>query len=156
METADQQLRWAVVELQRRLANIVRKGTVYELDADAARARVKYDEQDDGTPVVTTWLQWGVRRAGPDRTWWAPEVGEQVLILSPAGDLRQAVIVCSLWREAYPPNGDAADLTRTDFADGSYVEHDRETGNLTIRATGNITITADGNVDINGSRIDLN
>ena len=151
MEPREQQVQWSIVELQRRLSNIVRKGTVHELDAGAARARVQYDEEPDGTPCVTTWLQWGVRRAGPDRTWWAPEVGEQVVLLSPSGDLKQAVIICSLWQEAFPPNGDRADLSRTDLADGTYWQHDRETGKTTVNISGDAQVDVGGDARLNAA-----
>ena len=151
-----QALRWAVVELQRRLANVVRKGTIHELDAGNAVARVKYEEEPDGTPCVTRWLQWGVRRAGPDRTWWAPEVGEQVVLLSPSGDLSQAVILCALWQDDFPANGDDAEMSRIDWQDGSYLQHDRESGDFSLHATGDILVTAAGNIRMTAQRIDLN
>ena len=164
METDIQQLRWAVVELQRRLSNVVRIGTVADLDVTAARVRVQYDEASDGTPAVTRWLQWGVRRAGPDRTWWAPEVGEQVVVLSPSGDLSQGIVVCSLWQNAYPANGSDADVSRIDWSDGSWAEHDRGTGRVVVRATGDLVGEAGGvatlesptRVEVNAPQINLN
>ncbi|MEM1000467.1 MAG: phage baseplate assembly protein V [Bacteroidota bacterium] len=41
-------------------------------------------------------LPWLRRRGGKDWEWWAPEVGEQVLILAPGGRVERAVIIGSL------------------------------------------------------------
>ncbi len=64
-------------------------------------------------PVLTDWLPWGTARAGGDRTWDPPEIGEQVMLASPAGDLRQGAIVGSFYQTAHPVPGDRAGLSRT-------------------------------------------
>ncbi|UMT46983.1 hypothetical protein AOY90_15755 [Escherichia coli] len=42
---------------------------------------------------VHDWLQWLTHRAGRSRTWWAPSVGEQVLILAVGGELDTAFVL---------------------------------------------------------------
>lgn len=97
-----------LAELARRVANIVRLGAVAEVDLGAARARVRYDTEADGTPILSAWLPWITTRAGAGRTWWAPEAGEQVVMLAPGGDLPQAVILPALYRDAHPAPSNAA------------------------------------------------
>ena len=147
-DTQRQEQNWALVELERRLSNLARIGVVHEADYPAARLRIRYDVTPDGTPVVTTWLPWITQRAGADRSWWAPEVGEQVMILSPSGDLGQGIVLAGLYQQKYPANADTADLTRVDWDDGSWVLHDRASGNMTVHCTGAVRVTA--------QRIDLN
>ncbi|CUX81167.1 Baseplate assembly protein V (GpV) (fragment) [Escherichia coli] len=64
-----------IQELARALRNMIRTGIIVETDLNAGRCRV----QTGG--MCTDWLQWLTHRAG-SRTWWAPSVGEQVLILA--------------------------------------------------------------------------
>lgn len=154
-------------ELDRRQGNMVRFGTVAEIDP--ATARVKVDLGD----LVTDWVLWGASRAGGDRTWSAPDVGEQVLLVSP-GEPSQGVVVCSLFQDAHPQNGNAGKDWRVTFKDGTVLEFDRDgsvlrvivnaagsalvqvgstqlqlqNGQATLKAT---AITLDGNVAVTGT-----
>ncbi len=145
-----------VVELARRLAGVVRLGTVEEADYVRARVRVRYDTDAAGEPVVTAWLPWLTTRAGGDRSWWAPEAGEQVVLLSPSGELGQAVVLPGVYQRAHPANGERADLSRVDWGNGSWAEHDRKSGTIKVYAKGDIEIVAEGNIKLKASRIDLN
>ena len=68
----------SIQELARAIRNMIRTGIVVETDLEAGRCRV----QTGG--IYTDWLQWLTHRAGRSRTWWAPSVGEQVMILAVA------------------------------------------------------------------------
>jgi phage baseplate assembly protein V len=138
----DEPLEYRIAELERRLNNIVRYGTIAEADYPAARVRVQSGE------LLTGWLPWLTRRASNDTTWHAPEVGEQVLLISPCGDPAQAVALPAIYQNAHPQNGDRATLARLDFADGGFVEYARESGRLSINATGDTLITVGGKADI--------
>lgn len=140
-----------LLELDRRLANLIRIGEVCALDAAAALVQVDLGEQ------VTDWLPWVTGRAGGNRTWHAPEVGEQVLVLSPSGELNQGVVLPALYQDAHPANAATPDIERTTYADGSVVEYDRAAHRLTVNAgTGSVvvncaTATVNGDVQINGT-----
>ncbi len=69
-----------LVELSRRLENLIRFGTIHSVDHAAKRCRV----QTGG--LVSQWLPWMEARAGETRTWNPPTVGEQCVILSPSGE----------------------------------------------------------------------
>lgn len=112
-------------ELERRLGNLLRPGTIKEVDYANARVRV----QTGGN--VTAWLPWMTTRAGGNREWNAPEVGEQVLLLSPHGELAQGYVLPSIYQDAHPANGDRATVRRIDYADGAYTEYDRGSHTLT-------------------------
>ncbi|WP_323162860.1 phage baseplate assembly protein V [Stenotrophomonas maltophilia] len=111
----------------RMLANMVLVGVVTELDEAEARVRV------DADGMLTDWIPWAERRAGPGvRTWCAPEVGEQVVIACPYGDPGQAVVLGSVFYDKHPAPAAVKSKHRTEYADGSVVEYDRETTTLTV------------------------
>jgi phage baseplate assembly protein V len=109
-------------ELERRLSNIVRPGTIVEADYAQARVRVKIGDN------TSTWLPWITQRAGKDCTWHPPEIGEQVLVISPSGELAAGfVLPGGIYKKDRPANGDKASISRTTYADGAVSEYDRET-----------------------------
>lgn len=125
---------WNVSELERRIANIIRVGVVAELDESGARVKVRIGE------ILTAPLPWLTSRAGPDRTYWAPEPGEQVLLLSPSGDLAQAVVLPSIYQEASPAPADLKTVHRTVYADGTKTEYDRKNHVLTVDCVGSVVV----------------
>lgn len=78
-----------IVELERRLEATVRVGRVVEIDAKNGLA--KLDLGTPSEPLITSWLPW-TERAGAIKTWTPPEPGEQVRLISPAGDMAQGWI----------------------------------------------------------------
>ena len=159
MQSEQQDFR--LVELARRLANVVRPGVVAEADYAARLARVKFSEEAD---ALTGWLPWMAGRAGDDAAWWAPGVGEQVLLLAASGELHNAVILGALYSDAHPaPSGDP-DKHLVRYSDGAEIEYDRANhvlravlpagGAAEIKAPDGVTISGDlmvtGDVTING------
>jgi len=139
-----------IERLERQMHNIALVGTV--AGANYAIARVKVQIGD----LVTCWLPWLTHRAGGDITWDAPEIGEQVTVISPSGEIGNGFVLPAIYQNAHPANGNSADITRRDFGNGSYITHDRVSGDMDIHVTGNLTLNATGNVKITGARIDLN
>jgi phage baseplate assembly protein V len=121
-----QQLNSIATEHDRILAGVLMIGVVAELDAVNALVKVSVHGH------VGDWIPWTVRRAGPNATWSAPEVGEQVVIGCPYGDPSQGFVLGSLYQNAYPAPATTADKERVTFADGSSVEYDREAHRLTV------------------------
>lgn len=128
-------------DLERRIANAIRVATVAEIDHAAARARVAI-----GSAITTAWLPWITQRAGDDATWWAPSIGEQVLVLAPRGELAVAVILPAIYQQAHPAPDDVAGKWRIEFADGGWVEHDPQTGDIATYSAGRIDAEAAGDV----------
>ncbi len=127
--SADLHLR--VTELERRLENIVIIGTIIKADYDQALVRVESGD------LKTGWLPWLTQRAGGDRSWNAPEVGEQVVVFSPSGEPAQGVVLPALFQTASPAPAKSADITQTIFGDGLKISHDRSTNRTVIDATAN-------------------
>ena len=92
-------------------------------------------------------------RAGDDRTWWAPSVGEQVLILSPSGELAAGVVLPALYRTAHPaPESDPGKHTRI-HRDGARIESDAGAHKLkaVLPAGGTAELVANGGVSVTGN-----
>lgn len=127
---------WAHAENERVLANLIRFGVITELDEAAARVKVRT------AGLITDWLPWATLRAGDDRTWHAPEPGEQVLLLAPYGDLGQAVALPAIYQDAYPAPANRRSVARVEFKDGAFVQYDREAHHyqIDVPAGGEITL----------------
>lgn len=139
-------------EILRRLANVVRLGTIHDTDGAAARARVRYDTDARGAPLLTDWLPWLTTRAGRDRTWWAPEPGEQVVVLAPGGELPEAVILPALYRDAHPAPAAEASKHVVLYGDRARIAYDRAAHHLSavLPAGATAALTAPGGVSITG------
>lgn len=130
---------YALGELDRRMGNVLRFGTVTEVDNATARVRV------DIGGLVTDWVPWLTSSAGQDRAWRPLDVGAQVALASP-GDPSQGVVVGQLWQDAHPANGNTAKDSRLTFKDGTVIEIDRDASvlNLTMAAAGTLNATISG------------
>jgi phage baseplate assembly protein V len=107
-------------ELNRRLENLMRKGTVAEVHL-AAPARVRVALGDN----TTDWLPWFALRAGGvegGRHWHPPVVGEQAMVLCPGGDTGQGVALLGLYSDAMPQGSDLPGHERMDWDDLNYWE----------------------------------
>ncbi|MEY2643669.1 MAG: hypothetical protein RLZZ611_318 [Cyanobacteriota bacterium] len=150
----------------RRLSNVARYGTVQEADYTGATAgfpaiRVQLQEGE----ILTDWMPWFTPRAGNDRVWDPPEVGEVVMVLAPSGELGAGVAIPGLFSNGNA-NGDRSGLQRRTFQDGTVVEYDRQAHKLKIDATASsstvevkattVFVQASGTATIKGSPIHLN
>jgi len=123
-------------ELARALRNMIRTGVIVETDLDAGRCRV----QTGG--IQTDWLQWLTQRAGRTRTWWAPSVGEQVMILAVGGELDTAFVLPAIFSDDHPAPSASADALHIAFPDGAVIEYEPETGALTVSGIKTADVTA--------------
>lgn len=116
------------LELLRRLENLLRPGTIAAVDHAAARVRVA------SGAITTNWLPWFERRAGNVRTWCPPSVGEQCLVLSPAGDLASGMVLVGVNSDEHPAPSGTPSLHRTEYPDGTVVDYDHQTHALQVDA----------------------
>lgn len=141
---------WRLQELERRLNNLLMVGTILEVDYAAARCRVEIGE------LRTAWLKWFTTRASSDRSWWAPEVGEQVMVLSPSGELAQGTVLPAIYQSAHPAPGDRATHRIDDYGDGTRVTYDRAASVLTIDCVGDVVIENANSITVNtGTTLDI-
>ncbi|HWL51345.1 MAG TPA: phage baseplate assembly protein V [Chthoniobacteraceae bacterium] len=127
-------------ELERRLGNIVRPGKVVEADYPKARVKVQIGAN------VTAWLPWITSRAGGDQSWHAPEVGEQVVVISPVGEFSTGYVLPGVYQNDYPAPADAETVSRIKYADGAVIEYNRADHVLSANLTDDgkaVVITGD-------------
>lgn len=115
-----------LAEVERRLSNIVLIGTIMDADYDNALVKVA------AGPLETGWLHWITARASHDVDYWAPEIGEQVLLLCPHGDPEMGVVLPALYQNPFPAPDNRPTVRRTRFADGADLSYDREAHVLKI------------------------
>lgn len=127
-------------ELDRRLASMIRYGEVSHVDyADAAkpRIRVKSGQLESG------WLPFSTGAAGGNGEWNPLEVGEQVLLASPSGELSQSVVIARVNKDDAPAPSNNPESTVRTWKDGAREEYNRETHTRTL------TIPAGGTYQVN-------
>ncbi|MCX3065203.1 MULTISPECIES: phage baseplate assembly protein V [unclassified Wolbachia] len=146
---------FAISELNRKLANIIRIGLVKEVDYEKARVRVKVGE------FLTDWLPWITYRA---ESWSPPNIDEQVVVLSPFGELSLGVVLPAIYQEKYPPPENKKEISSVVFKDGTKLLYDKEKHHFEVDVVDKITlqvgkssieITKEG-IKLKAQRINLN
>ena len=103
-----------LTELTRRLDNLLRLGTIAEVDHSKALAKVQSGN------ILTDWLPWFTLRAGTTQTWSPPTKGEQCLVLAVSGELTTAVVLVGLYTQNAPSQ--SPDEHCIKFADGAEIK----------------------------------
>jgi phage baseplate assembly protein V len=112
----------------RRIETLLRLGTIADIDHDQARVRVATGG------LTTDWLPWHTGRAGATRQWSPPTVGEQVMVLSPSGEMGAGIVLTGLYSDANGAPSGSPDVVTTVYPDGATVTYDHAQGVLS--ATG--------------------
>ena len=142
-------MQFAVAELDRKASNVITIGTIAALDAANALVQVAIGA------LTTDWLPWLSTRAGADSTWWAPDIGEQCLVLAPSGELNQAVVLLGLYQDNRPALSSNPDLHIVKYRDGTTTQYDRTAGVLTVNCVGDINATAARSITAKAPQITL-
>ncbi|AVP02525.1 MULTISPECIES: phage baseplate assembly protein V [Enterobacter cloacae complex] len=123
-------------DIARAIRNLIRTGIVTDIDHVEGLCRV----QTGG--METTWLNWLTSRAGRSRVWWAPSVGEQVLILSIGGELDTAFVLPGIFSDDSLAPSASPDALHVSFPDGAVIECEPGNGSLTVSGIKTADITA--------------
>lgn len=134
-------------EIARAIRNLIRTGIVTEVDLVKGLCRVQTGE------MQTTWLNWLTQRAGRSRTWWAPSVGEQVLILAVGGELDTAFVLPGIFSDENPAPSASADAWNIAFPDGAVIEYEPETSALTVSGIKTADVTASESLAATAPRV---
>ena len=142
-----------LVELARKLANLIRPGRVQAVRYDPPAVRVEIGD------LITAWLPPLVARAGNNRSWDMLEVGEQVVVLSPSGDFAQGWVLPAGYTTSSPAPSADPDKKIYTFPDGAWLEYDRKRQHLKailpdgatteLKSTGGIELV--GDLKVNGN-----
>jgi len=125
-----------LTEIMRLITNLIRSGTVSEVDPVNWLCRVKTGD------IETNWINWLTTRAGSTRAWWKPTVGEQVVLLSLGGNLETAFALPAIYSDAFPPPDYSENGATTVFQDGGWFQYEPETGQLLIKNIKSVRIEA--------------
>lgn len=89
---------------------------------------------------------WFTCRAGRSRVWWAPSVGEQVLLLAIGGELCTAFVLPGIFSDDHPAPSASSDAFHVAFPDGAVIEYEPENGALTVSGIKTADVTASDSI----------
>ena len=92
--------------------------------------------------MQTTWLNWLTSHAGRSRVWWAPSLGELVLILAIGGELDIAFVLPGIFSNDHPAPSASPNALHVAFPDGAVIEYDPDSGSLTVSGFKTADVTA--------------
>lgn len=124
-------------ETYRKLASMIRFGTIAEVDLANARVICSCGG------LTTDWMPWHAGRAGTTRRWSAPTVGEQVIVFAPGGETTLGFVMPGFYQDAHAAPSNSADVDMTQYPDGTTVSYDSASNTLTVDVSGS------GNVVVN-------
>ncbi len=138
-----------VAELSRLIENLLRFGKIEEVEGEFVRVRSGKN--------LTNWIRWITLRAGTTVTWDQPTVGEQVMLLSPGGDLSNAVALLSVYSDAHPAPTTEPHLHVKRYPDGATIQYDHEHHALTaiLPAGGTALLVAPTSVTVQSDSVTL-
>lgn len=87
--------------IMRLIHGLLRFGNVIDYDIDQGKVRVEIDS-DDGQTLVTPWINWSSRLSGADRSSDQPDLGTQVILGCPDGNIQLAVVLAALRSSSSP------------------------------------------------------
>ena len=136
-----------ISDIQRRIANMINMGVIHSVDAALCRVAIGGDEQNLTPPI-----KWQAGRAADESNWSQPDIGEQVLLLSPSGDIGNAVAVLGFYSTANPAPSNNPDLTLKNLPDGAVFSYNHADSILQINlpSGGTTEIITDGGLHIVG------
>ena len=134
-------------EFDRLLNNLSRIGTVVDVDHTRYLARVVTGGNTTG------WIRWCVARAGDAKTWWPLSVGEQVLMVSPGGDLETAVIVLSLYSNQHSAPSASPKVHTTVYSDGASETYDENTSTMTVKGVKKVIVEAAESITLDTPKV---
>ena len=110
-----------IQQIKRRLDNMLQTGIVTAIHAEEGLVDVDIGGSiEEKIPFFT-------RRAGEDKTYWMPSINEKGLVLSPSGDLSNAMFLPSLNTFENPVPETDENLTVRVWEDGARESYDKDT-----------------------------
>ncbi|MGO1069232.1 phage baseplate assembly protein V [Lysobacter sp. CA199] len=133
-------------DILRKIANMIRIGTIAEVDHATQTARVSSGD------LTTDFLPWCAGRAGKRSTWSPRSIGEQVILVCPQGETTRAFILGALYSKTNPPPDTSENRHVSRYGDGAVISYDEDAHALhaTLPRGGTATLSADGGITLNG------
>ena len=131
-----------LAELERRIANLIRYGKIASVDHAGVTVRVNLGE------ITTGAVRWVAVRAGRTATWSPPTEGEQVLLVSPNGDLSAGTAIIGLYSDAHPSPSASPDEHVVLYPDGARTTYNHASSDLQLAGIRTVTIQASEHLTI--------
>lgn len=143
----------ALRDIEERLNNILRVGTISSANAEEGTVRVLFRDKDS---MVSYDLPVLVRQTLRNKDYFIPDVGEQVLCVFLPNGMEQGFCLGAMYNAKDKPTISDPNKRRIDFEDGTWIEHDRSNGTTRVHSTGDIVIESESHITLHAPRIDLN
>lgn len=116
----------------------VRTGFVSSLNPEKGTIKVKFDDvrDVDDNPIISHDIQVGFRRAYGDRSYWMPDIDEQVVVIHDGRGIETAYSLGAVYSDKHPPPVTDPNKCHVAFRDGTTFEYDRKEHALAIRISG--------------------
>lgn len=126
---------------------IVKKGVVSSVNPENGSVRVTFEDSDDNVSAELPILNRGSKDI---KDYWLPDVGEQVVCIFESNDknMSSGWVLGSYFSDGAKPQVNDSDVRKISFSDGTFLEYNRKTHEMTIKCVGHLRI--------NGKRVDIN
>lgn len=136
--------------LERRVEQMVVRGSIEAVDCGTHRVRVRY-----GPDSVSDWLEWKPLRSGLVTIWSPPQVGEGCTIISD-GDINQGEVLPGSYHSGMPAPSSSPDETVIQWPDGTVIVYDMAAHELRVTVNGTAKVKATGDIIADAKNIKLN
>lgn len=136
-------------DINRRLENLIRFGTIKTVNPSKPIPLVTVDLDD----IVTPEIRFFNAHAGNDSTWDPPSEDEEVIVISPCGEIGPtSVVFYGLYNNDHPAPSDDLNQKIRVFSDGCIIAYDISAHQLSaiLPSGGKAIVTADGGITVNG------
>lgn len=141
-----------IAELERRVAGMVRHGPIAEVDPATGTVRLDLGEATGGGRMLSPPIPYS-QAAGALKAHIPPTVGQQMTIMAPSGDWRQAVALPMTWSDANAAPSSAGDENVITYGSAT-ITLKSDALALTVGGV-TLTISAEG-VAIDGGKVTHN
>ena len=118
---------------------LIRIGMVSSTNPKENTVRVTFEDKDN---LVSSELRILHRGSTANKDFWMPAVGDECVCIFPTNDDNycDGFIIGTLFNQKDKPNADKQEITRMDFADGTFIEYNSKSHTLQIECVGEIYI----------------
>lgn len=131
------------------------EGIVSAIDPKSHKVRCKIPALED---LETAWLSFLTPNAGGNQFYCLPDVGELVAILLDSRG-ESGCVLGTIYNEQDPTPVQNGEIWLKKFKNGTTIQHDRKSGDLTIYTTGKVIVNNchvqvnNGNVNVSGGDV---
>lgn len=144
-----------IEELNSRISNLFRVGTITSLLPADMKARVVFEDRDNMESYDLLVI---VKNTMNNKDYWMPDIGETVLCCFLPIGLEQGFIIGGYYPQPVSRPANTENVRKVKFADGTVIEYDRESHQLLVDVPADgatVVVNAQTKVTVNSPLIDL-